>query len=56
MIKKTISREITKNRLSRLDGMSFKNLIYLQTLKLRKNTISTMNDATFFGLKELNTL
>ena len=49
-------REITKNNLTKLDGLSFKTLSNLQTLKLKKNSISAMSDAAFFGLHKLQIL
>lgn len=49
-------REITKNKLTKLDGLSFKTLSNLQTLKLKKNSISTLSDAAFFGLQKLQIL
>lgn len=50
------SREITKNKLKEIGGLTFQDLRNLKVLKLRKNSISKILDGAFYGLDKLVTL
>lgn len=49
-------REITKNKLKQIGGLTFQDLKNLKVLKLRKNSISKIYDGAFYGLDKLVTL
>lgn len=49
-------REITKNKLKQIGGLTFQDLKNLKVLKLRKNSISKIDDGAFYGLDKLITL
>lgn len=51
-----IFREINRNKLKTIKGLTFKSLKYLDTLKLKKNEINHLPDAAFYGLDHLHKL
>lgn len=49
-------RELNRNYLRDIKGLTFKSLSQLTTLKLKRNRITQLKDGTFFGLSKLRTL
>lgn len=51
-----IYRELNRNRLQQIQGLSFKNLTNLKELRLQRNKIETIDDGAFWPLKNLKLL
>ena len=49
-------RELMKNGLTTIDGLMFKGLDSLQSLKLKRNAISELMDGAFYGLPMITNL
>lgn len=50
------SRDLNRNKLRSIDGLTFQDLVNLNTLRLKRNNITQLKDGAFFGLKELRKL
>ena len=49
-------RDLSKNHLAALEGLTFQGLENLQVLKLRKNAINVLSAGSFYGLNNIQSL
>uniref|UniRef100_A0A8B9LIJ8 Leucine-rich repeats and immunoglobulin-like domains 1 n=1 Tax=Astyanax mexicanus TaxID=7994 RepID=A0A8B9LIJ8_ASTMX len=49
-------RELSRNRLRLIEGLTFQGLSSLEVLKLQRNNISKLTDGAFWGLARMRTL
>lgn len=49
-------RDLSRNRLRLIEGLTFQGLSNLEVLKLQRNNISKLTDGAFFGLARMRTL
>ena len=52
----SIFRELNRNRLNKIEGLTFDGLISLTVLRLRRNEITQLFDGAFFGLSAIQQL
>lgn len=48
--------DLARNRLQTIEGLTFKGLESLVTLKLRRNSISVLSDGAFWGLQSIQNM
>lgn len=48
--------ELNRNRLTKIEGLTFDGLMSLSALRLRRNEISQLFDGAFFGLSSIQQL
>ena len=51
-----VFRDLNRNKLESIDGLTFSNLTKLLTLQLKRNNITQLKDGCFFGLARLQEL
>lgn len=51
-----IFRDLSKNHLTVVEGLLFKDLVSLKSLILRQNNIKDLLDGSFYGLRNLQSL
>lgn len=51
-----IFRELNRNRIRLIEGLTFQGLDSLEVLKLQRNNISKLTDGAFWGLAKMHTL
>lgn len=51
-----IFRDLSKNHLTVVEGLLFKDLVSLKSLILRQNNIKDLLDGSFYGLTNLQSL
>lgn len=51
-----IFRDLSKNNITIIEGLLFKDLVNLKQLMLRHNNIEDLKDGSFYGLKNLQML
>ena len=49
-------RELSRNRLRLIEGLTFQGLTRLEVLKLQRNNISKLTDGAFWGLAKMRVL
>lgn len=49
-------RELNRNRLRQVEGLSFQGLASLEVLKLQRNNITKLTDGAFWGLAKMKVL
>lgn len=51
-----LCRELNRNRIRQVEGLTFQSLSNLEVLKLQRNSISKLTDGAFWGLASMKTL
>lgn len=49
-------RELSRNKMKKVDGLAFQGLSALKSLKLQRNSISKLMDGAFWGLSNIEIL
>lgn len=49
-------RELSRNKLRLIEGLTFQGLSSLEVLKLQRNNISKLTDGAFWGLARMRVL
>lgn len=51
-----VFRELSKNRIRRVEGLTFHGLHALRSLKMQRNSLSRLMDGAFWGLSNMEAL
>lgn len=51
-----LHRDLNRNRIRLIEGLTFQGLDSLEVLKLQRNNISKLTDGAFWGLSKMHVL
>lgn len=51
-----LGRELSRNRVRRIDGLTFQGLHALRSLKMQRNGLGRLMDGAFWGLSNMELL